>query len=287
MSYKDKTSNVSQVELPVTRHSSLVTRFLLAFQFLTIIPLKRMHNVSEKDIGSSTVFFPIVGAAQGGMLTASAMVLTKVFPVELTNGLIVLLLVIITGGLHLDGLADTFDAIASRGNRDKKLAIMKDSSVGPFGVMAIVFAILLKYLSLNVLFHNSSLVTFYLSLFLLPVFSRWAMVPAIYHCKSARQDGLGRIFIEHTGIKEIITATGLVLLISFVALLITGRGSQLSAFGFQLLSGLLVLYVFCLAAVRFSNKTFGGMTGDTFGAVSEISEILFLLSAIIWSQKFI
>ena len=254
-------------------------KLLLAFQFLTIIPLRDMGDLSEKEIGETTAFFPLVGAVQGILLVMSSALCLKVFPVEVSSGLVLLLLITINGGLHLDGLADTFDAIASRKDKEKKLAIMKDSAVGPFGVIAIVFAILLKYLLLNAAF-NISLDIYYLSIFLMPVFSRWAMVTAIFHCKSARQDGLGRIFIEHTGVKELITASASVLFILLAALVAAGRSSQF-------LVALPVLYFFSLIAVRFSGKNFGGMTGDTFGAVSEISEILFLMSVVIWSKKFI
>ncbi|MBI5098414.1 MAG: adenosylcobinamide-GDP ribazoletransferase [Nitrospirae bacterium] len=287
MSYKNKYNN-SLEDLSLTRRSSLLTRFLLAFQFLTIIPLKRMDNVSENEIGSSSAFFPLVGAFQGALLVLAAASAIKVFPVELANGLVVLILVITAGGLHLDGLADTFDAIASRGSKEKKLAIMKDSTVGPFGVMAIVLVILLKYLSFNALFINSSRVIYYSSLFLMPVFSRWIMVSAIFHTKSARQEGLGKIFIEHTGIKEMVSATFFTVLFSFIALFVTDNHVSHYALLITYYSLILaVLYIFCIIAVWFANKNFGGMTGDTFGAVSEISEILFLIMAVICSQRFI
>lgn len=283
----DRKNNMPLEEPLITRHSSLVTRFLLAFHFLTIIPLKEMRDVSEKDIGGASAFFPVAGAVQGSLFSISAALFLKIFPVELANGLIVLVIVVTTGGLHLDGLADTFDAIASRGNKEKKLAIMKDSTVGPFGVIAIVLVILLKYLSLNALFLHSTQVTYYSALFLMPVFSRWAMVPAIFHCKSARHDGLGKIFIENTGIKELLIATLLTFILLSAALIVSNEmlnaPFQLSAFA----PVLPVLYIFCIIAVWFSNKNFGGMTGDTFGAVAEISDLLFLMTVIICSQKFI
>lgn len=260
-------------------------KLLLAFQFLTIIPVRRMENVSEKEIGRSSAFFPVVGAIQGALMAASSVLLMKVFPSEVVNGIIVLEAAIITAGLHLDGLADTFDAIASRKDKEKKLAIMKESSVGPFGVIAIVFAILLKYLLLNAAF-SISLEAYYLSLFLMPLFSRWAMVPAIFHCKSARLDGLGRIFIEHTKLQELVTATSLTLVFLFCAFFIGGRSSEFLVPCYRLLFVLPMLYILSLVSVWFSNKHFGGMTGDTFGAVAELSEILFLMTAVICLRNF-
>ena len=282
---RDNTTSLKKSH--VTHHSSLVTRFLLAFQFLTIIPVKKMDNVSGKDVGGASAFFPMVGAVQGLLAMLSAIVFLKVFPFELSNGLVILVMTVINGGLHLDGLADTFDAIASRGGKEKKLAIMKDSTVGPFGVITIVFVILLKYLSLNALFFNSSRAAYYSSLFLMPVFSRWLMVPAIFHSKPARQEGLGKMFIEHTGTKEMVSAAFFTVLFSFIALFVTDNHVSHYALLITYYSLIFaVLYVFCIIAVWFANKNFGGMTGDTFGAVSEISEILFLIMAVICSQRF-
>lgn len=278
---KDKTTSLERSY--AGHRPSSVTRFLLAFQFLTIIHVKMLDNISAREIGRSSAFFPLVGAVQGALLAFSSFLLMKTFPPELTNGLLVLILVIITAGLHLDGLADTFDAIASRKDRGEKLAIMKDSAVGPFGVLSIVLVILLKYISLNVLYLYSSLTIYYSSLFLMPVVSRWAMVVAIFHTKSARQDGLGKIFIEHTGMKELFIATSSVLILFGIACILIIKtllpSFQVSAF----LSALPVLYAFSMIVVWFSGRNFGGMTGDAFGAAAEMSELLFLLTVIAWS----
>ena len=260
-------------------------KILLAFQFLTIIPVKEMKDVSEKEIGGASAFFPLIGCIQGALFVVSAFLFLKIFPPELANGLLILVIVATSGGLHLDGLADTFDAIALRGDREKKLLVMKDSTIGPIGVIAIVLALLLKFLALNSLFHYS-LFTFHYSLFLMPVFSRWVMVTAIFHGKSARQDGLGKIFIENTKLKELVIAT--LLAIGCWLLVVSFLLSSLFTIHYSLfLVSIPVLYIFSLVSVWFCNKKFGGMTGDTFGAVSEISEILFLMMAVIWSQNYI
>jgi adenosylcobinamide-GDP ribazoletransferase len=262
-------------------------KILLAFQFLTIIPLRGLKDVSEKEIGSASAFFPLAGLVQGLILSVSAFLFLKIFPAELVNGLLILMIVLTNGGLHLDGLADTFDAIATRGGKEKKLAIMKDSAVGPIGVIAIIIAILLKYLLLNVLSSNATLTIYYTSVFLMPLFSRWVMVPAIFHAKSAKQDGLGKIFIENTGLRELLISTFLALLLSLFFLFVVNKmsysGNNFLLFSFQFLIVLPVLYIFSLIAVWFFNKSFVGMTGDIFGAVSEISEILFLMVVVIWA----
>jgi adenosylcobinamide-GDP ribazoletransferase len=136
-------------------------KILLAFQFLTIIPLRDMGETSEQEIGSTTAFFPIVGMIEGIILAVLAALFIKIFPSELCNALLVLVMVVLNGGLHIDGLADTFDAVASRGGKDKKLAIMKDSTVGPIGVIAIVMALLLKYVLLNAVFSFSTIAAYF------------------------------------------------------------------------------------------------------------------------------
>lgn len=263
----------------------------LSLQFLTIIPVKVKGEISEKEIGEASAFVPLVGAFQGALLVTANLILIKVFPAELTNGFLVLLLVLSNGGFHLDGLADTFDATAikSSGNsekdREKRLTVMKDSTIGPIGVIAIILVILLKFLALNSLSHFS-LSTFHFSLLLMPVFARWAMVPAMFHGKSARQDGLGKIFIENTGLKELVIATlsavGCWLLVVSFSSLVTRH----SLFSFlPLVTGhwslfllpLPALYLFSFASTKFFHKNFGGLTGDTLGAISEVSEVLFLL----------
>ena len=259
-------------------------KMLIAFQFLTIIPLKDTGESPARDVGSATVYFPIVGIIEGGLLSLLAWLFLKVFPGEITNGLLLVVMVLINGCLHLDGLADTFDALASRGDTDRKLSIMKDSTIGPAGVTAIVLVLLLKYLLLNSMFSYSTIPVYYTGLLLMPVMSRCAMVWAIFHCRSARKEGLGRTFIEHTGLKELIMATLLTLIACFVTL---GVVSEFELLSFHLMFVMPVLYFFSLSAVWFFHKHFGGMTGDSFGAVYEIAILLFLTSRILWVQKFI
>jgi adenosylcobinamide-GDP ribazoletransferase len=257
-------------------------KILLAFQFLTIFPVKDTGVVSDREIGGAVSYFPFVGAVQGMLLVLAAMALSGLFPAGVTNLLVILLLIITNGALHLDGLADTFDAIASRGDREKKLSIMKDATIGPAGTIAIVVSIMLKFLLLNEAYSESSPATYYLILLLLPIYSRWVMVPAIFHGRSAREDGLGKTFIENVGVKELLTATILTLVLSLLAVFIIFNTAGLA----HIILFLPALYIFSLIAGWFAARRFGGMTGDTFGAVSELSEIIFLMMAVICLRNF-
>jgi len=284
ISKEDKYTNVLLKKSPAIRRS-FVTRFLLAFQFLTIMPLKVKGNISEREIAQSATFFPVVGAFQGLLILLSASLLSNVLPSEIVSGLIILILITSNGGFHLDGLADTFDALSvkSSGNeaidRQNRLSVMKDSATGAIGVTAIVLTILLKFLLIkNLLATYTFPLVSYFMLFLMPVFSKWSMIPAIFHGKSARQDGLGKIFIDNIGSKEFLLSTTVTVGCWFV---LSFTLSPVSHLPFLLLT-LFVLYISSFSATRFFDKKFNGLTGDNLGAISEISEVLFLMMTLIW-----
>jgi adenosylcobinamide-GDP ribazoletransferase len=268
-------------------------RLLLALQFLTILPVRVNGTVSEKEIASSAAFFPVVGAFQGLILVLSVVIFARIFPPEIVSGIIILILIITNGGFHLDGLSDTFDAIAVKSSsneasdKEKRLAVMKGSTAGPIGVTAIVLTIMLKYLLIEQIFQRHSSQAVYFALILMPAFSKWVMVPCMHHGISARQDGLGRIFFDNVNVGILRTAS---LLLGFFYVLAAGiyffgepYGSSIVMF-FVIFS---VLYVFGLAFVKFCRRKFGGLTGDNLGAAVEISEIIFLMVVIIWLQHYI
>lgn len=266
-------------------------RLALAFQFLTIIPIKVKGDVSGSDLSRSAVFFTVVGALQGLMAACAASLFIMVFNKEVASGLVIVVLIISNGGFHLDGLADTFDALAvkSGGNeaidREKRLSVMKDSATGAIGVVSIVLVILLKFLFLNDLLSQTSILAVSSFLFLMPVFSKWAMVPALFHGTSARNDGLGNIFMDSVGISTVIFSFLFLMLFCLLALSFSGmHRTTASALYFSLS---VLLYLFSLLAVRFCKRKFGGLTGDNFGAISEISEIFFLMVTSLWLQRFI
>lgn len=263
-------------------------RLLLAFQFLTIIPVKVKGDISEKEMSQSATFFPVVGAFQGLLVVCAASALIRLFPSEITSGLIILILIISNGGFHLDGLADTFDALSvkSSGNkaidREKRLSVMKDSFTGAIGVTAIVLAILLKFLLINNLFLKSSILTTLSLLFLMPVFSKWAMIPAMYHGTSARQNGLGKIFLDNIRGNTVIFSSFLVILFY----ILVANINHLSFYRLILffIALFVLLYIFSFLSVKFCTRKFSGLTGDTLGAISEISEIIFLMAVSVWLQ---
>ena len=268
----------------------MLKQVLLALQFLTIVPVRVKGEISENDMSRSAIFFPVAGALQGLFCILSAALLSRLFSADITGCLVLVILIITTGGFHLDGLADTFDALALKASRDeeadrkKRLLVMKDSSTGAIGVVTIVVAILLKYMLIRNLFLYSSSTALYSLLFLIPVFSKWIMVPAMHHGTSARKDGLGRIFIDAITRKDVVICSLIAVLFSLVISELLQHTRYAAVTGLLFLYLFLVLYIFCLISVKFITKRFGGLTGDSFGAISEISEILFLMVASLWLQ---
>jgi adenosylcobinamide-GDP ribazoletransferase len=260
----------------------MMKRFLIALQFLTIIPVKRELTITEEDIAKSSSDFVAVGLAQGLTLVAVDYASGMIFDRDIVTGMVLLALVLSNGGFHLDGLADTFDAVASKGDKEKKLAVMKDSATGPMGVVAIFFALLLEYLILNNL-AGMSAGLYYHSLVLMPMFSKWAMVVSMVHGRPARNNGLGRMFIGRVGNREMCIST-VVLFVSFAILgMISGDISFGRKYVFLIVSAMMT-YLLCRLSVGFFNRKIGGLTGDTLGAVAEVTQITFLLMVTAWSR---
>jgi adenosylcobinamide-GDP ribazoletransferase len=263
-------------------------RLLLALQFLTILPVKIASPVNNADIAGSSAFFPVAGLLQGIVIAGTAYLIGSVFHVDLSIAIILMFLLLSSGGLHLDGLADTFDALAAKSSgtaerdRERRLAIMKDGTSGPMGVAAIVFALALKYLALRDISNLSSF-TYYSTLVMLPVLPKWAMVISMSHARPARGEGLGNLFITGTGAKEAGIST--ILLVILLALPRIFARSLIPAYYplfYIFLS--IALYGLCRAWVHFFDRKFGGLTGDTVGAISEVSEVILLLAVILWSR---
>jgi adenosylcobinamide-GDP ribazoletransferase len=267
-------------------------RILLALQFLSIIPVRVNGEITEKDISGVSAYFPLAGALQGFVLLITGLLFARIFPIDLTAGFLVAVMIVYNGAFHLDGLADTFDALAVKASGDrlndrvKRLEVMKDSATGAIGVVAVIMVILLKFLLLKNLLSFSVPLTAFLILFLMPVFSRWIMVPAMYHGSSARKEGLGKTFIEGASTGSLFASTAIVT--SFFGLIFLAHLAGI----YGLKSGLIFCllpagYLFAAAAAGICLRIFGGLTGDTLGALSELSEIYYLTGAYIWLQHFI
>ncbi|MFH1190715.1 MAG: adenosylcobinamide-GDP ribazoletransferase [Candidatus Omnitrophota bacterium] len=230
--------------------------FLIALQFLTIFPVKIKSEIKNEDFGLSLLYFPFVGLAIGLVLSSSA-ILFSFLPVLAKAALILTVSVIITGGIHLDGFADTCDGFYGNKPKEKILEIMRDSHIGAMGAMGLILLMLLKF-SLIV---NLQGVILWKVLIEMAVFSRWSQVLACGITYSARQEGKAKYFIEYLD-KKILILGGIFTFTLFL-----------------LMAGLKGVFLFMLPFLcvllftRYIKRKIGGMTGDTIGAISEIAEV--------------
>jgi len=243
-----------------------VKYFLIALQFLTILPVRIKSDIKETDCAHSLLYFPIVGGLIGLVLSISVFLFG--FLPDMVMAVIVLAIsVILTGGIHLDGFADTCDGFYGNRSRDEILRIMRDSRVGVMGVIGIVMLLLFKF-SLIAAVPKVLLIK---SLIMMTTFARWSQALSCLISNYARSEGKGRFFMENVNKKDIVAGGIFTLLLFLLVIGIKG----LLIFG----AGLLLTFLF----VRHAKHKIDGMTGDTIGAVSEIAEASIFLLVILWN----
>jgi adenosylcobinamide-GDP ribazoletransferase len=236
----------------------LVEELLVAFQFLTRLPISRIAYQTD-SLSRSTKFFPVVGLVIG----LGASVLQHMLAPHLNRALVALLvltfLVLITGGLHEDALADTADAFGGGWNREQVLTILKDSRIGSFGALALVLSVLARFLLLSILpMHRFTALVVSAH-----VLCRWTTLPLSYFLRPAREsdDGQGARIARKISPASLLIGS----LLSFAVVLYLMRREfwipVLVALGITGLSG------------RYYFRRIGGVTGDCFGATNQLTEI--------------
>jgi adenosylcobinamide-GDP ribazoletransferase len=239
--------------------------FPLALTFLTIFPWPRLKEVTPGDLARSLFWYPWVGALLGLIYWGAGILLLRFFLPPAAAALLLVLTVLLTRGLHLDGLADTVDGLGGGHTPEDRLAIMKDSRLGAFGGISLVLVLLLKFAFLQSALSLSQV----RSLILFPLISRWGLVLLAGLAPYARPGGgLGQAVTEGATLPLIAGATALTLILSFVA----------GGFPGLIILGLAGLVVWGLS--WFFWRTLGGITGDVYGAVCEILEV-FVLGTIV------
>lgn len=261
-------------------------RIVAAFQFLTIIPIHTHRHLSADDVRWSAGFFPLVGFVQGLFLAASAFFLLRFLSPSVTSVLVIMAYLLTNGAFHQDGLSDTFDALSVRSSgdgakdREKRLAIMRDSTSGPVGITAAGVFLLLKYALLKEILavpaHGLNPV-----IILLPMASAWTMTMMMPGAKSARDNGLGMIFLGRIKTGHVIIACMLMLAFSAAVYCIGYIGCPYAMRNFVLffLAAILASLLAGYALRALFTARFGGLTGDNLGCIHEIAEALVLLAA--------
>ncbi len=207
-------------------------------------------------------YFPAIGLILGGILWGVGQVFRGIFPHAVADGLVICLLVLLTGAFHLDGLADTLDGLAFGRSPERRLQIMKEHSVGTFGAIGLILILGLKYLTYRSLPADWAGPALIAALML----GRGSMVQILYRSPYVRPEGgLGRTFKEHLGKWELIFAAATCRVFSLFAFRIGGIFLWMAT----------ALFSWCWE-IYFKRKI-GGVTGDTLGAANEINETLTLL----------
>ena len=235
--------------------------FITALQFLTRINFYRQDVVSAEDFGQSVKFFPLVGAVIGLVLAGFGYLALGYFPIHALAATIVVLELALTGGIHGDGLMDTMDGVFSGRPQERMLEIMKDSRVGANAVMGFGALLLLKW-SLILDLLSTGIIT--PALFLMPVLGRLAMVIGITAFSYARPEGIGKAFAQFASRPALYFAAASAAII----VLPLGKTAWIS---------LAVSAVFAVLLGRYFSKRLGGLTGDIYGAINELTELLVLI----------
>lgn len=240
-------------------------RLALAASYLTSIPgLKRAEK--QEDLEGLVGFLPLIGLAIGGIMALACQALLLLDANSVLQAfLLVVLWIVLTGGLHLDGLMDTADGIFSGRGRERMLEVMRDSRVGNFGAIAGMVVLLGKTIGLA-LVPQQILIPL---LLLIPAWARFAEASTIVSYPYARDEGQGKIWRDSNSHSDLIPAS----IAPFLVLVL---------FCWQLHSLLpvVILPAVLIPASMFSHAVadrLGGQTGDTYGAVVEFSETAALL----------
>ena len=241
----------------------MIKGFLAALHFLTIIRITKGSDITGEKLGASMTCFPVVGLFLGLVLVAVRYTFGYILSPSIVDILVIAVLAVITGALHLDGFADTADGLAGGRDRERSLAIMRDSRIGSFAVTGLILLLMLKIFALREVpseIKNRALL-------LMPVMGRWSTVQLAFGFTYARSGpGTGLAFTRFAGKREYVIAT-----------LITASVS-LGLFWLQGLTVFFIIALFTLLFGLFFQRRLGGVTGDIMGAACEINEVVTLLA---------
>ncbi len=236
----------------------------LAVSFLTIFPVIDQHRASDDTVAASFAWFPIVGFALGAALIAEDWILAHIFAQVIRSVLIIVSLTVITGAVHLDGLADTADALGAGRDSERALDILRDSRVGTFGASAIFFDLTLKILALSTLAGHRR----YAALLVAPMLARWAMLLVASGLPYLRAAGAGSTLLSNN---KLGSRAAIVAIFTIAAMLMLGAIRPIA-----IATAVAIIIVFKMR--WFYWRWLGGVTGDLIGACGELVEIAVLVT---------
>ena len=243
----------------------MIRSLFIALQFLTRLPVPRALKSSETDIGKASSSFPLVGVIVGGGAAFVFVVLQSVLPLHASVFFAIVFAGFITNGFHEDGLADSFDGFGGGWTKDRVLEIMRDSRIGTYGTLALIFVILGKFIFLSSLPAGQ----IWRWLIVAHTVSRWTILPLCAYLPYARAEGQGKLVAKQVGILEIIIGTVTMLL---VLILLPWQAA---------LVALLATSVITLLSGLYFRARIQGITGDCLGATNQLTEVVLYLTAVI------
>jgi len=236
----------------------------LAVGFLTVFPLPPLQEeLQPGDLGRSAAWFPLVGLVIGALLTLALSGLPLILPASVSAVIVVALWALMTGGLHLDGLADCGDGLLAAVSRERRLEIMRDPRLGSFGGMTLVLHLLLKVSLLAALAAHPLK-----ALLIAPVLARW-LILIVARQPNVRPGGLGAEFALGLSRKSYLYAA----ILPILAVLYGGVRGVLAA---------LLAHLVMFAVIRLAKSRLGGVTGDVLGLTVELGEVAALLAFVVW-----
>ena len=241
-----------------------IKRFVLLLGFMTRIPVPFSLKINPEEWGKSLLFAPLVGIVIGGILSGAFYLLEFVFPSSVNVVLILVFYILITGGLHLDGLGDTFDGLFSNRPKEEILKIMHDSRLGTNALLAVISVL---FLDLTFLYEIQKKGEILRTLLLMPAAGRMGIlaVGGLYSY-AKNQDGFAKLFIEHCKTNEFILG----FIFYFIACLIVyGKPAVILSISTTIIP---------LGIAYLMSRKIDGVTGDILGCICELNQVVFLTS---------
>jgi adenosylcobinamide-GDP ribazoletransferase len=227
---------------------------------LTILPPLVRRAFTPEELGRAVGFFPLIGVGIGAILIGIDRLALLLWPSGIATSLVLIAWVLITGGLHLDGFLDACDGLFGGRTVADRLRIMRDERVGAYAVIGGLLLLLLKFQALAAFTDTT------VPLLLAPLLGRWAMALAIIAFPYARSEGLGRNMKDYAGRWQAALAT------------LTVGGVLACCGGVREIMAVPVAALATFLVARFAIARVSGLTGDVYGAICEVVEVVVLLA---------
>jgi adenosylcobinamide-GDP ribazoletransferase len=245
---------------PSTGWLTPFTDFLVAMQFLTVIPPVIKRLFTPQEMGRAVAYYPLVGLVIGGVLVGAGRLFAFFLPPLVGTALLLAVWVLSSGALHADGFLDSLDGLLGGFTPASRLSILRDEHKGAFAVAGGILLFLVKFTAMVSLAGWRTP-----ALLLAPMLGRWVISLAIVAFPYARPEGLGKVIKDNAGRVQAGLATACMLVAAGLAA------------GFYGLAACAVALLVGLLGVWFTLRRIPGLTGDIYGALCELVEIATLL----------